>query len=144
MVGRLVEQHDFRLAEERLRQQHLDLFAALQGVHLGVMQLGRNSEALKDLRRLGLRLPAIELRELPFEKGGVLAVRFGEVLLGVEGLLFLHDLIEARVSHKNGIHHRILVILEMVLLEDRHPHLGRNHDLAARTLKIARKQPQEG
>ena len=48
VVGRLVEQHDFRLAEERLRQQHLDLFAALQGVHLGVMQLGRDSEALKD------------------------------------------------------------------------------------------------
>ena len=47
VVGRLVEQQRLRMAEERLRQQHADLLAALQLRHLLLVQRVGNVEALR-------------------------------------------------------------------------------------------------
>ena len=47
VVGRLVEQQRLRLAEERLRQQHADLLAALQLAHLALVKFVGNVEAME-------------------------------------------------------------------------------------------------
>ena len=41
MVGRLVEQDDARIAEQRLREQHLDLFFRGQARHLRIQNVRR-------------------------------------------------------------------------------------------------------
>ena len=46
VVRRLVEEHDVRLAEERLREQDLDLEPAVKIAHQGVVELRVHAEAI--------------------------------------------------------------------------------------------------
>ena len=46
VVGRLVEQQDVRVSEQRLGKQHLYLLGAGQGAHLGVVKGPSRFEAV--------------------------------------------------------------------------------------------------
>ena len=126
MVGGLVQQNDLRVAKQRLGQQHLDLLVSGEGSHLGIEQVTAKSQALQQLRDLGLRLPAVHLGKLSFKGGGPFSVLFAEVRLRVEGVLLLHDLVQPRIAHDNRIQHSVLIVLEVVLLEDRHTGIRRD------------------
>ena len=67
MVRRLVEQQDVRIAEERLCQEHADLLLRRELGHHELMLLVGDAEAVQELCRIGLRIPAIELGELRLE-----------------------------------------------------------------------------
>ncbi len=55
VVGGLVEHQGFRLAEQRLRQQHADLLAALQFAHLALVQFFRDVQAVEQDGGVGSR-----------------------------------------------------------------------------------------
>ena len=119
-VGGLVQQNDVGMAKQRLRQQHLHLLAAVEAGHLGVVQLGGDADAVEELGGLGFGIPAVHLGKLALQLRRALAVGVAEVGLGVERVLFLHDVVEAAVAHDDGVHHGEGVVLEVVLLQHAH------------------------
>ena len=48
--------------------------------------------------------------------GGALAVCLGEILLGVQGVLFTDDLVQTGVAHDDGIHDGVGIVFEVILL----------------------------
>ena len=115
VVGRLVQQDDLRLAKQRLRQQDLDLVLVRQGTHLLIQQVLVKAQTFEQLADLGFNLPAAKLCKLRLQRGGKLAVLVGEIFLIIEGVLLLHDLIQARVSLDDGVQHRKAVVGKVVL-----------------------------
>ena len=143
MVGRLVQQNDLRMAEQCLRQQHLDLVVRLERGHLAVQQIIAQTQTLQQLCRFGFSVPAAQLGKFAFQFGGLFTVRFGEVLLHIEGILFLHNVIQALVAHDDGIQYCVLIILEMVLLHHRHPGVGRDLHRTAGGFQFSREDLQK-
>ena len=84
MVGRFVEQQRLRMAEQRLRQQHAHLLAALQLAHRALVHLVRNVEALQQDGGVALGLVAVFLADNALELAQAHAVGFGHLGLGVE------------------------------------------------------------
>ena len=75
IVGGLVQQHDVGLPEQGLGQQHFHLAAAVEAGHLRVVLGGGDAQAVEQLSRFGLRIPAAQLGELALQLGRPLAVR---------------------------------------------------------------------
>ncbi|CAN4008239.1 Restriction alleviation protein, Lar family, partial [Dysosmobacter welbionis] len=92
-------QDDVRLAEEGLGQQHLHLLLGGQRAHLAVQNVLGQSQALDQAAHVALRLPAVHVGKLRLQFAGLHTVGVGEVLLGVEGVLLLHDIVEPLVAH---------------------------------------------
>ena len=88
-------------------------------------------------------MPSVHLGELALQLGGLDAVLLGEVFLHVDGVLLLHNLIETLVSHDNRIQNRILVILELVLLQEGETLSRRDHHFAAGGLQLPGEDAQE-
>ena len=61
MVGRLVHQQDFRLAEQHARHRHAHLPAARQRAHVAVDPLVVEAEAVEDFARAALERVAAEM-----------------------------------------------------------------------------------
>ena len=144
VVGRLVQQQDVWIAEERLRQQDLDLLAAVHLAHELVLHVKADAQAGEDHLGVALGVPSVQLRELALQHAGALAVRIGKVLLRVELVLFLHDLIQALVAHDDRLEHLVLVKLKVILLEHGHALARRDDDLAGGGLQIAGEHLEEG
>ena len=144
VVRGLVQQDDVRLAEQRLGQQHLDLFLGGEAGHFAVQDLVGKAQALNQAGDVALSLPAPHLGELRFQLRGLHAVLVGEILLFIEGILLLHDVVEVLVAHDDGIQHRVLIVLEVILLQDGHPFLPGNDDLSAGRLQVSGENPEEG
>ena len=102
------------------------------------------AQSLKQAAGVGLCLPAVHLGKLRLQLAGAHAVLVGKVLLFIQGVLFLHDVVQALVAHNDGIQHAEFIILEVVLLEHRHPLVGRDDHLAGGRLQIAGEDAQEG
>ncbi len=138
MVGRLVEQQDIRVAKERFRQQHLHLLAAVQIFHNGIVDIRVDAQTIQHLRRVGFRLPAVHLGELTLKLAGTDAVLVREILLGIDRILFLHDLVQTGISHDHDIHDRVLVILEVILLQHGKALPRSDRDISLCRLKLSR------
>ena len=145
MVGRLVEQKDIRLAEQRTREQHLDLFHVAKVFHLGVRDRVRvQTQAVQELVCLGLGVPAAHLSELSLELGRLVAILLGERVLHIQCVLLAHDFEQARVTAEHGIEHSLLVECEVILFEHAHARLGRDRHRTGRGVEVARQDAQEG
>ena len=119
MVGRLVEQQHVRVAEQRLRQQHLDLVVAVQLRHFeGVLVLG-HAQLVEHGLRAGFRIPAVHLGKFALQLRRANAVLIGKVGLGIERFLLLHHIVEAFIAHNDGGDHVVVVIEEVILLQHR-------------------------
>ena len=143
MVGRLVEQQDVRVAKQSLGQQHLHLLGAGQGIHLGVVELRLDAQAVQQVLGVGLRLPAVHGGELTLQLGGLHAVLLGEVLLHVDGFLLLHDLVQPGVAHNHRVQNRVLVVFKVVLLKKGETLSRRDGDLAAGRLQLTGQNSQK-
>ena len=75
-----------------------------------------NTETIEQLRRLRFCIPAVELGELCFKLRSTHAILVGEVRLFIEGVLLVHDLHEAWVSHDDCTQDFNLVIGIVILL----------------------------
>ena len=143
VVGGLVQKQDVRIAKEGLSQQHLYLLRAFQVLHHLVVKLRPDAKAVEKRSGVGLRLPAVHGGEFRLQLACLDPVLIGEILLGVEGLLLLHDLIESGIAHHYRIQHRVSVILEMILLEEGKPFPRRDGNLALGGLQLAGKDLEE-
>ena len=130
VVGGLVQQDDVRLAEQGLGQQHLDLLPGVHGGHHGLMKLHGDAEALQQLRRVALRLPAAQLGVLLLQLRRPQPVLVVEVRLFVDGVLLLADVVERHVAHDDGLQNGVLVVHGLVLLQHAHTGLGVDVDRA--------------
>ena len=119
-VGGLVQQNDGRMAEQGLRQQDFHLLPAIQRAHLGLMQLRGDADAVEQLGRFGLRIPAVHFGKFAFQHRGPLAVLIAEIRLHVERVFFLHDVVQPPVAHNDRVHHGVFVVLEVVLFQHGH------------------------
>ncbi len=79
VVGRLVEQQRRRMPEQRLREQHAHLLAALQLAHRPLVQLVRDVEPLQQDRGVALGAVAVLVADNPFELAEAHAVVVGHV-----------------------------------------------------------------
>ena len=145
MVGRLVEQKDVRLAEQRTREQHLDLLDVAEVLHLGVQNsVCVQTQTVEQLAGFGLGVPAAHLGELGFKLRRLVAVLLGERVLHVERVLLAHDSEQALVAAENGVENGFVVEREVVLLEYAHARLGRDGYRAGGRVEVARQDAQEG
>ncbi|MNI92536.1 hypothetical protein D3C73_1503450 [compost metagenome] len=69
------------------------------------MQLTHNTEANQHRGSIRFRIPAVQLGKFTFKLAGAQAVCFRKVALRVQGILLLHDLIKAGVSHNYRFQH---------------------------------------
>ena len=143
MVGRLVEEQDVRVAEQCLRQQDFHLLRAGQVFHHGIMVICLDTQSVKQRRRVGLGFPAVHIGEFRFQFAGADAVFVGEIFFGVDRLFFFHDLIQAFISHDDGIQNRIFVILEMILFQEGKTLSRSDDDFAAGGFQFAGQNLQE-
>ena len=123
VVGRLVHEDYVGISEQALRKQNLDLLVTGQGIHLLVENLLRQTQTLYQLGSVGLSLPAVQLCELGLQLGSAGAVLLGEILLGVERVLLLHDVVQALVAEDNGVLHGVVVERVVILAQHRHAEL---------------------
>ena len=118
VVGGLVQQQDVGISEQGSGKQDLDLLRAGKLSHQIAVQLRLDSEAVQKGLRVGLRLPAAELRELGLQLAGLDAVFIGKVFFGVKGVLFLHDLEETGITLDHGIEDDLIIIFVLVLFQE--------------------------
>ena len=144
VVGRLVQQQNVRVAEQCLCQQHLELFAALQVAHEGIVHFRRQTQAGQQSSRIAFCVPAVQLGKFALQLGSLFAVCFGEVRLGIQGILFLHDIVKALVAHDDSVQHRISVIFELILLQGGKPLPFRDDHGTGGRFQFAGENPQEG
>ena len=145
MVGRLVQQQNIRLAEQRTRQQHLDLLDVTEVLHFGVQDgICIQAQTVQQLTGLRLSVPATHFGKLGLELGSLVAILLGERVLHIERILFAHDLEQTLVAAENRVEHSLLVEGKVVLLEYAHTGLGRNRNRAGGRVQIAGQNAQEG
>ena len=144
MVGRLVQQQDVRIAKESLRQQYAHLQGRVQLGHLLIVVFLADAQAVQQLGRIGLGIPAVQLRKLRLQLTGTDAVLIAEIRLGIDGILLVHNVHQVLVAHDDSAQHLILVIGIMVLLQYGHALTRGNVDGALGWLNIATQELQEG
>ena len=132
------------MAEQGLRQQDLHLLPAVQRAHLGLMQLRGDADAVEQLGRFGLRIPAVHFGKFAFQHRGPLAVLIAEIRLHVERVFFLHDVVQPPVAHDDRIHHGVFVVLEVVLFQHGHAVFLLDGHGAGGGRQLARDDPKQG
>ncbi len=144
MVGWLIEKQDFRTAEQRLRQHNFDLFGIRAVAHRPIQNIvGVQAETLKQLGGVAVGIPAVQLGKLAFQLGGAVAVLLRKRILGIQGILFLHDLIQARITLNDGVQNGKFVKREVILPQDGHAQIWRHLDRTGGWLQITGQHTQE-
>ena len=108
------------------------------------MELGLDPESVQKGFRIGFGLPAVQFSELRLQFAGLDAVLVGKIFLGIERVLLLHDLEKARVSLNDSVQDDLVVVLVLVLLEEREPLSLGDRDISAGCLKLSAEDPQKG
>ena len=144
VVGRLVEKQNVRIAEQGAREEDLDLLGAVQLAHGHLMEGRIDAKSGQQGLGVALGVPAVHLGKIRLEHGGALAVRVGEVGLGIERVLLLHHLVQMGVALHDGIEDELVVIFVLILLEEGET-LARIHGHGAvRRLQLAGENFEEG
>ena len=144
MVGRLVEQKDVRVAEQRLGQQDTDLLPGLKLFHRDIDELVADTNVAQEFGRVRFGVPAVELVEFRFQLRGADAVRVGKIRLGIKRVLLGHDIAQLLVPHDDRLQRRKFVKGELVLLEDRDALARVNTDRTGGRVDLAGEDLQEG
>src|SRR5687767_13763263 len=118
MVRRLVEQQRLWMTEQRLRQQHADLLAALQLRHRPLVQCVRDVQALEQDGRVALGRVAVLFPDDAFQLAEAHAVVIGHLGPGVQQLALLQGRPEPPVAHDYRIDDAARVEGELILAED--------------------------
>ncbi len=143
VVGRLVQHDNVGVAEEGLSQQYLHLETGVNGGHLVIVKLCTNTKALQQPGGIGFRFPAAHFRKLRFQVGGPEAVLVGKVGLFVDGVLFLHHVVQMLVAHDHGVQNREIIIGVLVLFQNGDPLGGVNGNGTGGGIQLSGEQAQE-
>ena len=107
-------------AEQRLRQQHADLLAALQLAHAALVQRVFDAQAVEQHGGVGLGGVAALFADDAFEFAEAHAVVVGQLVvrLGVEVVALRERLPQRRVAHDHGVDDAEVVEGELVLAQN--------------------------
>ena len=125
IVRRLVQQQRFRLAEQRLRQQHAHLLPALQLAHLALVQVVGNIQAVQQHGRVGLGRVAVLVADHAFQFAQPHAVGVGHLGLLVDAVALFERRPQRLVAHDDRIDHAIGVERKLILAQ--HAEFARPH-----------------
>jgi hypothetical protein len=118
VVGGLVEEQGFGLAEEGLGEQDADLLAALDLAHLALVELFGDVEAVEENGGVGFGGVAVLVADDAFELAETHAVGVGHLGLLVDAVALFKGGPEGLVAHDDGVDDAIGVEGELVLAED--------------------------
>ena len=108
------------------------------------MAVLRDAQPLEQLGGVALGVPAPQFGELRLQFAGPDAVLIGEILLGVKGVLLHRDIVEPGVAQDHRLQHLLVIVLELVLLQDRHPQVLGDDHLPGGGLQLPGEYLQEG
>ena len=137
VVGRLVQQQDVRIGEQRLRQQHAQLEAGRDFAHRPVVQLDRDAHAEQQLAGARFGGVAVVFGELRFQIGGAHVVFLGGIRIGVDRIALRHRLPHLGVAHHHHIQHAHVLVGELVLAQLAEALVLVQHHVAGSRLQIA-------
>ena len=87
---------------------------------------------------------AVHVGKFRLQLGGADAVLVGEVGLFIDGVLFLHHIVQVLVAHDDGVQNGVFVVGVLVLLQHGHPLVRVHGDGAAGGVQLPGENPQEG
>ena len=116
------------MPEQRLRQQHAHLLAALQLAHLALVQRVLNVEPLQQHRGIALRGVAVFFADHALKLAQAHAVLIGQLGLFVDPVALFERRPERLVAHNDRIDHAVRVKGILVLAQ--HAELLRAHHIA--------------
>ena len=108
------------------------------------MEVSLDAEAVKERLRIGLGFPAVHLREFAFQFAGADAVLIGEILFGIEGVLFLHDFKKSGIALDDSIQDHLAVVFILVLLQEGETLAGCHGDSAVGGIQLSGQDLEEG
>ena len=144
VVGGLVQHDDVGVAEQRLGKQDLHLQPGVNAGHLLIVQLRADAQALQQAGSIGFGFPAPQLRELRLQVRRPQAVLIGKVRLFIDGVLFLHDVVQVLVAHDDGVHDGVVIVGVLVLLQNGDPLGGVDLNGAGGRIQLPGEDAQEG
>ena len=128
VVGRLVQQQVVGVAEQGFGQHHAHLLVVRYVGHLLVVLTLLHAKVLQQLRSFALSLVAVHLGKGHLQLGSAVAVFLGHFGLVVESFALFHVVPHGLMAHQHGVHHRIFVVFEVVLLQHGHALAGKHLD----------------
>ena len=144
VVGRLVQHDDVRVAKKGLSKQNLHLQPGVNAGHLLIVQLCADAQTLQQTGSVRLGFPAPQFRKLRLQVRRPQAVLIGEVRLFVDGVLFLHDVVQVLVAHDDGVHDGVVIVGVLVLLQNGDPLGGVDLNGAGGRIQLPGEDAQEG
>ena len=115
VVRRFVEQQNFRIGEQRLRQQYAQLPARRDFAHRAVVLFHRNADAKQQFAGARFGGVTVHLAVGDFQIGHFIAVFFAHLRHSVDAVaLFLHRP-QLGVAHDHGVQHAVLFEGELIL-----------------------------
>ncbi len=137
VVGRLVQQQDVRIAEQRLRQQHAQLPARRHGAHRPLVLRGRHPEAKQQLARARLGRVAAVLGVLRLQVRRAQELRLPRLWIRVDGVALAHRGPHLGVAHQHHVEHALVLEGELVLAQPSHPLAGVDRHRPRARLQLA-------
>ena len=144
VVGRLVQKQHVGVAEQRLRQQYLDLELCVQLAHRLTETVGRDIKFVQKRLRVRLRFPAAEFGKFRLQLAGADAVFIGKICLGVQRLALVHQIDQVLMPQHHRAQHRLIVVGVLVLHQHGHALVFAQRHLALVRLDLAGKDLQKG
>ena len=117
VVGGLVQQHDVRIGEQGLGQQHAQFPAGGNLTHGTEVLLHRNIQAQQQLTGAGFGGVAVQLGEFRLQLTGADAVFLAHFRLGVDAVALFLDLPQLFVAHDHGVYYRVFLVGELILAQ---------------------------
>jgi hypothetical protein len=130
VVGRLVQQHDVRIGEQHLRQQHAQFPAGGDFAHRAVVLFAGDIQAQQQLAGAGFGVVTAHFAELAFQIGGMQIVRLGRLRVHVDRVLFLHHAPHVGMAHHHYVEHAQVFKAELVLAQEGHALMWVDGDIA--------------
>ena len=118
VVGGLVEEQRFGLAEEGLGEEDADFLAALELGHFALVDVFADVEAVEEDGGVGFGGVAVFVADDAFELAEAHAVGVGELGLLVDAVALFKGGPEGLVAHDDGVDDAVGVEGELVLAED--------------------------
>ncbi|TLD45743.1 MAG: hypothetical protein FAZ92_02005 [Accumulibacter sp.] len=144
VVGRLVEEQDVRVGEQRLDQQDAQFPAGCDITHRAMVLRCRNADAEQQFAGARLGAVATVLGKTGFEVGGVHVVGLGGIRVGVDGVLLEHAGPHFLMSHHDDVDHPLLLEGELVLAQVGQAFVDVLGDVAGSRLEFACQDLHEG
>ncbi len=120
VVGRLVQQQNVRVGEQRLYQQHTQFPARGDGAHRAVVLFDRDAYAQQQFAGACFGRIAVVFCIDTFEFGGLHVVIFGRFRIHVDGVFLDIRLPHLFMAHHDHIQHAFVFIGELILTQPGH------------------------